>query len=219
MRQLFLAAVAVSLALSAAAQDQGKPPSIHFTAHGATISGATPNGRVVLFGVGVQPGGYYVAPFKWSGLLDCDKDGSATVDFGTTVSQSTIWGVVDVRTGDAALVTPAGRPVPAERIRPYALRRHGTAVSEFSFKHPVVDLVYIDPAGGVWTGATSDGSKTDRDGPNGVSTISVDDFQPLGTTTGTPGELKPGGRLIAIDSIRMQAISLRLDAAMIGAAQ
>jgi hypothetical protein len=218
MKQLMLTAVAFAAALSAAGQGQGKPPSIHFSAHGATISGATPTGRVVLFGVGVQPGGYYVAPFKWSGVLDCDKDGGATVDFGTDVSQSTIWGVVDVRTGEASLVTPSGRPVPQERISPYALRQHGGTVSEFAFKHPSVDLVYVDPAGGVWTGATSDGSKTDRDGPNGVSTISVDDLRPLGTTTGTPGQLKPGGRLIAIDAIRMEAISLRLDAAMIGQA-
>lgn len=219
MKQLLLTAVALAAALSAAGQDQGRAPSIHFSAHGATISDATPASRVVLFGVGVQPGGYYVAPFKWSGVLDCDKDGGATVDFGTDVSQSTIWGVIDVRTGKASLVTPSGRPVPQERIRPYAFRQHGGTVSEFAFKHPVVDLVYVDPAGGAWTGTTSDGSKTDRDGPNGVSTISVDDFQPLGATTGKPDQLKPGGRLIAIDSIRMQAISLRLDAAMIGQAQ
>jgi hypothetical protein len=218
MKSLFAAAAFLATALTASAQE-GKPPSIHFGAHDAAVSGVTPNGHVVLLGVGVQPGGLYVSQFKWVGVLDSDQKGDATVDFGFAVPQSTIWGVIDIRNGQAAVVTPSGRPVPQEHVRPHAFRKKDAIVAEFAFKHPVLDLVYVDSGGGVWSGAVSDGASTDRDGPNGVSTISVDDFQPLGTTSGKPAELKPGGRLIAIDGIRMEAISLRLDAAMLGAAQ
>src|SRR3954447_3637390 len=84
MKSLLIAAACLAAALTAAAQE-GKPPSIRFSAHGAAISGATPNGHVVLLGVGVEPGGLYASPFRWTGVLDTDKNGDAAVDFGFAV--------------------------------------------------------------------------------------------------------------------------------------
>jgi len=108
------------------------------------------------------------------------------------------------------LPAPDGKPLIVQIVVPVEL---------FAFDHPVLDLLYVEPGGGAWVGSTADGAKTDRDGPNGVSAISVDDFHPLGSTLGAPREFKPGGHSVAIDYIRMQAFSLRLDAAMIGAAR
>lgn len=216
-KRLVVAVAAMMVMASAGAQEQAAP-SIRFSARGATIS-ATPHGNVAVFGVGVTPRGFYPVTFKWSGVVDCDANGQATIDFGFDVPQSTIWAVVDGKNGQDALVTPGGVPVPEARIRPDALHRRGARVSEFAFDHPVLDLLYVEPAGGAWTGATADGGKNDRDGPNGVTVISVDDLHSLPGTTGLPSEFKAGGRLIAIDFVRMQAVSLRLDAAMIGAAR
>lgn len=207
----------LAVAVSAAAQEAA--PSIRFTARGAAISGATPHSRAAVLGIGVKANGYFPQTFKWAGVVDCDGKGEGSIDFGFDVPQSTLWAVVDGKTAQASLVTPGGTPVPQAQIRPGMLHRRGATVSEFAFDHPVLDLLYVHPAGGAWTGSTADGAKSDRDGPNGVSVISVDDFRPLGDTSGTPPEFKAGGRLIAIDFIRMQALSLRIDAAMIGAAQ
>jgi hypothetical protein len=213
------AAVLLALAVSAVAHASQDAPAIHFTAHGASISGATPNGRVALIGIGIQPGTYFAKSFRWTGVVECDRSGAGTIDFGFPVPQATIWGVADATTARATLVTPGGVPVPIARARGAAFRRRGTAVAEFAFDHPVLHLLYVAPGGEIWSGEVSDGSKDDRDGPNGVSVLAIDDLQPLGAANGKAQEFKPGGCLIAIDDVRMEAISLRLDTAMLGAAQ
>ena len=210
----------VVMACAVLCQAQERPaPAIRFTARGATIAGATPNGSAAVFGIGLKADGVWPVSFKWADVVACDNRGEATIDFGFDVPQSSIWAVVDGRTGQASLSTPGGVPVPAARLRPDFLRRRAGSVSEFAFDHPVLDLLYVEPSGGVWVGATQDGAKTDRDGPNGVSAISVADFHPLRGTSGAPAELKAGGCLIAVDVVRMEAVSIRLDQAMIGAAR
>ena len=218
MKRLIAAAAIMAAAAVAVAQDP-TPPTMRFTARGATISSATPNSTAAVIGIGLKADGFFPRTFKWAGVVACDARGEGAIDFGFDVPGSTLWAVVDGRTGQASLVTPAGVPVPEAQVRPGMLHRNGAGVALFAFDHPVLDLLYVEPAGGVWVGSTADGAKTDRDGPNGISAISVDDFRPLGSTSGTPHEFRPGGRLIAIDYIRMQALSLRLDAATIGAAR
>lgn len=217
-KRWIIAASIVAAAVSSAAQEP-VPPTMHFSARGATISAATPNSNAAVIGVGLKADGFFPRTFKWAGVVACDHKGEGAIDFGFDVPGSTLWAVVDGRTGQALLVTPGGVPVPEAQVRPGMLHRNGAGVSLFAFDHPVLDLLYVEPAGGVWVGSTADGAKSDRDGPNGVSAISVDDFRPLGDISGTPREFKAGGRLIAIDYLRMQALSLRLDAAMIGAAR
>jgi hypothetical protein len=45
------------------------------------------------------------------------RRGQATIDFGFDVPQSSIWAVVDGRTGQASLVTPGKAPVPHARTK------------------------------------------------------------------------------------------------------
>jgi hypothetical protein len=217
-KRLIVAAAIMAAAAFAAAQEPA-PPAMHFSARGATISAATPNSSAAVIGIGLKADGFFPRTFKWAGVVACNGKGEGAIDFGFDVPGSTLWAVVDGRTGQASLVAPGGVPVPEAQVRPGMLHRKGAGVSLFAFDHPVLDLLYVEPGGGAWVGSTADGAKSDRDGPNGVSAISVDDFRPLGSTSGAPREFKPGGRLIAIDYIRMQALSLRLDAAMIGAAR
>jgi hypothetical protein len=173
MRRIVGCLLITATAFSASAQQTPKAPTAHFSQRGLAVSGATPGAHVAVIGIGMRPGGYYGIQFKWSGILDCDRDGNASIDFGFDVPPSSVWGVVDGSTGEASLLVPNGAAVPQARLHPDAFRRAGGTVSQFAFHHPVLELLYVEPGGGAWVASTEDGAKTDRDGPNGVSVSSL----------------------------------------------
>jgi hypothetical protein len=155
--------------------------------------------------------------FRWSGSADdTDRDGALSVDFGTEIPFSTIWCVADATNGEYVITTP-GAPVPVSALRPAALRRRGQTVSQFAFDHTLLELLYIEPGRGAWICRDEDGSRTDEDGPNGLTTVSAGRFKPLWTGPEPPSELRPSGVLVAIDPIRLEVTASRLDAALLGA--
>lgn len=220
MRKILI--IGLFLTSAATAFAQPAPPrslSVRFGRHDATVTGITPGGQAVIFGIGLEPTGDFSLTFKWSGVADdTDKDGSVTVDFGRDVPGPTIWCFADATTADFKLATPGGAPVPLTLLRPGAFRKVGPLVAQFGFDRSVLDLLYIEPARGAWICTAADGGPTDRDGPNGFTVVSVEDFRGVGTTTGKPTALKPGGVLVAIDFVRLEAVAVRLDATLIGGA-
>ena len=210
--------VGVGLTTASAANQQ---PSARFDGRNVTITGITPNGLAILFGVGLEPKGYYSQICRWSGAVDdVNHDGSVTVDLGREAPPMTIWCVADATTAEYSIVSPGGSAIPFIALRPGSLRRAGgSAVKEFAFDHPVIDLLYLEPGGRGWTCSDADGSSTESDGPNGLSTVSVDRFRAIPPAADHPAELRAGGVLVAIDFIRMEVVAVRLDAATIGGAK
>ena len=209
----------------AAIQPQGRAandqhPSVRFGDRTVTVTELTPGSRAILFAVGLEPKGYFSQIFRWSSAAeDADHDGSVTVDLGREVPPMTIWCIADSKTARYSIVTPGGVDIPLVPLRSSFLRRSGGEVTDFAFDHAVIDLLYFEPGGGAWTCTDADGSATERDGPNGLSTVSVDQFRPLPGASDRPRQLHPGGVLVAVDFVRMEVMAMRLDADAIGHAR
>ena len=208
--------VAMAFASAASAQHT---LAVQFGSHDAVITGLTPGGRAIVFAAGLAPQGQYSLMFEWAGTADdADHHGSVSVDFGRDIPGSSIWCVADGTTGDYLVISPKA-PVPVATLLPNSLRRRGGTVSQVVYGHAFLDLLYIEPGRGAWIIRDADGSRTDEDGPNGATAVSTGRMKPLWEGLEAPAELRPGGVLVAIDRIRFEAAAVRLDAAMIGAAQ
>jgi hypothetical protein len=222
VRKLLLFSVTCAIAASTYGQtaaSAARTLSVRFGGHEVTVSGLTPGGGAILFGVGLQPTGQYTLTYRWSGSAeDTDNDGAVVMDTGREIPGPTIWCAADARTADFVVVTPGGRPFTATTLRPDAFRRRGNDVTQFAFDHPSLDLLYLEPGRGAWSCTESDGSVTDDDGPNGVTTLSIARCQPIGGGAGKAQAFHPGGVLVAIDMIRLEAIAMRLDGAVLGGA-
>src|SRR5438132_2660632 len=139
-RASFLLILAASTGI-ALGQPSGHAPDVRFGQKSLAISGLTPGGRAIVFGVGLQPSGAYSRTFRWSGVVDdTDHDGSVTVDIGRDIPGPTIWCVADATTAAFVVVTPGGRAVPFVSLRPDAFHRRGQSVTQFAFDHSFLDL-------------------------------------------------------------------------------
>ena len=214
MRKAALLLITLIVAVRASAQTR---IVVQFGKTNATITGITPGGRAVLFGVGLKPVGEYTSTFRWAGSgEDTDHDGKVVIDIGQDIPGPTIWCAADAATAEFALLTSVGRPFSPLRLRPNAFRGAGNAVTQFAFDHSFVDLLYLEPGQGTWTCSESDGSKTDNDGPNGVTVLSIGRCKPIDPTGGPPSAFHPGGVAVAIDMFRLEAVAVRLTPSLLG---
>ena len=195
---------------------QADPPAdivVTFGANTVTASGITPGASALFFASGRQKNGYDQTLVRYAQTVtDDDHDGSVTFDLGRAVPAMTVWVVVDMTNGHYTLATPK-TAVAAEVPPPDApLRRKIGAVAVvdgFSFDHPTLELLYINPGLGAWTWSAADGR----------TLINVADGKKVGGTTAAPTAFVAGGTLVAIDWYKMQYSVVKLDGPTLGRAR
>lgn len=223
-RGLLLALLIAALgsnALAAAPQSQAKPagPTISFGARSVSITGFSPRSRVAFVGVAFVPTEQATTLRRWAKVLDTDSDGAVTFDLGIDLPQQSMWAAVDVNGGQYA---SAGGPVSGATIVDETrgrFRKGSNGVDRFGFNGASLDLLYVHPGHGVWVWRDRDGSRTDTDGPSGLTMVDITAGLPLGGNYDKPKEFVPGGILVAIDWLRMRILTTRLTGAMLGGAQ
>jgi hypothetical protein len=221
MRRTFLIALSLLLcALPCLAQAE-HGVTLSFGTNSVTAAGITPGKSAVLFASGLAADDAQQRVVRWVRILsDDDRDGRVTLTLAERVPAATIWAAVDLANGQYAVASPNGSMPRVTKLPPGAFRRSNgsSAVDQFGFDHPVLELLYVHPGLGAWTWTALDGRMLDRDGPNGVTLISVADAKPVGDTAGKPAGFAPGGVLVAVDWYDMEALILRLDGGLLGGA-
>ncbi len=183
-----------------AANGNGGAPVITFSASTVQVSGVTPGGTVVIYGVTMGRNDYTNGLYRFqTALTDDDHDGVVTYDPGQPIPFIGVWIAVDATSGQFAIGAPRRSILPAARLLTQPFRKNGAgAVDTFSHGYPSLEMLYIHPGGGVWVVHAFDGARTDRDARPGVTGVSLTDAVSLMPKGGTkPQAFAPGGVLIA----------------------
>jgi len=205
-------------------------PALAFEETAVIVSGATPEGGVVVFGMGREWTGYTHHVLRMEHLLTADVDGELRWEMEESVLPRSVWAAVDLATGEYTLASPAGHTL--ERVEPPA---EGLGANARFLEHEgrYLDLLLVRPAregsddasdtggdeetaepeetGGFWGIALGDGAGLDRDG-EADSRLTVDllDLQPLGDSDVEPERLRPKDVVIGVDPQSLQIYAKRL---------
>ena len=196
------------------ATDQTGPPVVTFSGSTVQVSGVTPGGTVVFYGVAMLQINYSsaIGRFK-TALTDDDQDGSVTYDIGQTIPPTSLWVVVDVTSGRYAIAGPA-RTVFAEadlQTTPYTRNAVTGAVDTFVAAYPTVEMVYILPGTGVWSLHSVAGGPVDHGSDSASTTVSIADAAPLvPQSTGQLTQFDAAGILITFDDSNFDVVITQL---------
>lgn len=214
-----LIAVAMSLGLAAmlaATPLWAAPPVVSFEDQAVLVTGATPGGSVVVFGVSQGFNGftgYYLEDDEL--LVDDDRDGAVQLELDLPLSKRrSMWAVVDLASGELVLSTPEGdAPARADNLSIDALNAERNEVTV-----PVQRWAYalwvrpgLEVDAGAWVSIVGDGGTTDADGmENRQVQATVASFEPVApddTGEALPPERLSEGDLLLIVSPETLAIS------------
>src|SRR5260221_12034148 len=187
--------LSISLVLSASADSGGAGAHvITFNKTSIRVSGITPGGTVVIYGVAMVRIDYGDNVMRYSKVLqDDDHDGVVTYDHGALIPTDGVWVAVDATNGQFAVAAPKwGLNVAAPQVLP--LRKNGAgAVDSFAFGYRTADMIYIHPGHGVWAVHGYDSSP--HPGTTTVSLRDATSLLPSGESRAT--EFVPGGVIVA----------------------
>lgn len=95
-------------ALSIASRPVAALPAIALGERSVSIQELTPNGRAVVFSIGRPLSAFMPVTARLDVMLDADGAGNAMFDLPSPVAERSVWGVVDVESGELALAAPEG---------------------------------------------------------------------------------------------------------------
>jgi hypothetical protein len=191
-----VALIGAFLALMLSAQGAAAAPfDVQFANRKVTVSGLPPGARVVFFAVLRIPQRYNFRVSRWQQVeADDDRDGVVTFLAAADIPASSIWAIVDLRTGEGVLTAPGEPGVKEISSNRGRLSERG---DRFTFYGSQLDLLYVQPGGGVWSWHATDGT-------NGLTTVDVLKAMPV-AGSGALKALSPGGKLIAINYNTLEA--------------
>lgn len=209
---------AVFLLAAALASTAVAEPLVRFERERVVVSGVVPKARVVFFAVALNPLGYESEVLRWATIVpDTDGDGIAALDLGREVPWKSLWVVADLTNNKYVVAAPAGFPTRLIALPPGAFRsRGGATADEFIRGGSFADVLYVTPAGGVWTLKALDGYESDTDGrTDGVITLAADTLESLDGAAEKTRNFLPGGLLFAFDISTMEVVAVRINEAVL----
>ena len=211
------AAVWTILAISiciATARVQADPSRLVVTFSGAevVITGGTPRGQIALIGLAREPMGYYTEVKSFCELLDVDGDGKVVFDTKSTGTWKSIWGVVDLRTGDHLVASPERSPGKEIGFRGKGLGKGADGkLSKLEHEGEWLELLLVKPTGDVYRAIVVDGGPMDEDGVGDrIVHPSLDAFEIARGKGGKPDEYRNGDVLFAIDVNKLTMVAVRV---------
>lgn len=213
-----LRTLAIFLCAAAAVRSHAAPAlTIKASGSTVTISGVTPHGKVIFFGVARFVDRTTVTARRLDRIVtDDDGDGVVSIDLGARVPWKSIFAAVDYTSGNYALATPDPSlfpllPMPVERA---AFVAEGQGV----FKHVVVqhslcEMLVVRPNVGAWSLIIGEGNKYDQGHQLGSATANVSAGNAVDAAMPpAPDRLQKGDVLLLIDRRRMQSWAVQIGA-------
>lgn len=181
---------AVIAALPATAQ-----LSVAYNQKSLAISGASPAADIAVYGVIHRHVERLEVIHPQSSIVHGDSTGRATVavdDFSST----SIWLIVDLRSGDYLVSAPPGfiahrLPIPTDALEPA-----GRSVSSI---RSMLDVFVARRGVGAWHAHVTDSGASDRDARLGHVTFDIQPMTPVGATPPGPPHLIPGDIVMVVD--------------------
>jgi hypothetical protein len=188
-------------------------PEISFAAKSVAVSGVTPGGKVVWFGVAREISEHTATLVRRDRIVsDDDRDGSVRLDLDRTVPLLSIWVAIDLTTGASAVATPEGFPLRRLELPSESIHRGGDGESDWvGDTRGFVEVQITRPgaSGGAWGIAVGDGGESDDDGLyDGRLAASLAGLHAVESSPEAPQRFSAGDVVIVLDPNRME-ISLR----------
>jgi hypothetical protein len=202
--------------LAAAQAPSGPPaPSIAFAKTSVTVSGITPKGQAVLFGVAREIAEDDVATLvrRSQVLTDDDADGIVRFDLDRDVPFRSVWVAVDLATGQFATAAPEGYPLRQVSWRGSGIERGASRSDRVDDARSFAEVLLVRPGVGAWQLTVGDGSGNDDDGAaDGRITAALDRMTPVAGTAPPPARFDPSDVVVLIDPNRMELTVVRAGA-------
>jgi hypothetical protein len=201
MRSSSLLALFALLAAPLAAQ-----PALTFEPAAVVASGITPGGQVAWFGVARESEDHAAKIVRRETVAaDDDRDGAVRLDLGREVPLVSIWVVVDLTTGAAAVAAPEGFPLRRIELPGHGAVSGGTGPDRLELNRGYLELLVARPGLGVWGATVGDGGEADDDGAyDGRVAVALAHLRADGTSPAAPQSLGPGDLLVVIDPNEME---------------
>lgn len=192
--------------------DVAPPPSIAFEESAVVVSGATPGGSLVVFGVSRGFNGFTGYVLRHDHVVTTDRAGTARVELALPVALRSVWSAVDVGTGGVGVATPEGFELRHAELPRERIGSDGRSLVE---RRRSVDALWVRPGAsgpGAWGARFGDGGTTDADGIEDRSIRAlVSSFLPVDAGgSPPPGRLAAGDVLVVIDSETLEIATARL---------
>jgi hypothetical protein len=203
------AALSTVLVVSGSAFAQGgPPPRPRLTLDGSTVrvTGATPSGKVVLFGVDrVVAGDDYPTVMVTREIeIDDDKDGAVEHALDHAVPPRHVWIAVDLASGEIDVSLPADTGQRLVGWRGRGLRLGQGSHDAVEDANAFTELLLVRSSSGAWGGLVQDGGALDEDRtPNGRFAAPIDGLEPVGGSPPAPLTFARGDLVFAVDPISM----------------
>ena len=209
-RIMFALIATVLCAAVSAHADSAPTLTMTVNASTVTISGATPHGKVVFFGVArfIDRTTVTVRRLDQT-VVDDDGDGVVTVNIGGPVPWKSIFAAVDFATGRYILGTPDAHAFPliALQVKANPLAEDSPGVvKHIVLSHSICEMLHVRPGVGVWGQVLADGNKFDDDhASNGEVKANVAAGVAIGTgMPAAPDKFAKGDVVVLIERQRMQ---------------
>ena len=205
------------VALSARADRKAdiKPMSVVIKDTRVTVSGVTPHGKVVFFGIGRFVHGYRVTVRRFDETrLDDDGDGVVDLDIKEKVPWKTVFAAIDFTSGRFAMATPEGFPLLPMTLSEDPVAGERGVLDRIVVLHRFCDVLLVRPGVGAWGQILADGNKSDEDRlSNSRAMLKIsravaiaDDLPPA------PSTIEPGDVVVLIDSQKMESYAVEVGA-------
>jgi hypothetical protein len=200
-----------AIAVVAAARPSIAELQLKLDSEGLRVEGVTPGGELALLSVWhevVLDGPHSRQTTIQEVLTDDDGDGVVEFEADREVAIPSIWGVVDTKTGDSAVIVPEGFTL--RTIQEGKDAAFGKQLGRLVVLRGELQVLVVRPDVGKWRGRVRDGGQGDVDGrtDRGV-TLNLDALE-----AEQPGDHGPqvivGDTVLAIDPVQMEVLNLRL---------
>lgn len=204
----------VSFVLAGLPQPAAAAAAIGFEEQALVVSGMTPKGRVVWFGVAKQTEGYMARFVRRDELLaDEDGDGSVRWALDQAVPLQSIWVAVDLASGEVAVATPPGYPLRDASPAPGRGPGEPGRPEWVETGREILEMLVVRPGQGAWGMTLGDGGEGDGDGVgDGRITAALARLRALGDSPGPPERFQARDLVFAVDLNRMELLTERIPA-------
>jgi hypothetical protein len=210
----FLAAM-IAVAAMADSKTQAPPLPVAIAGSKVTVTGATPGGRVVFFGIGRFVKERRVTVRRFDKIVaDDNNDGTVVLEIGEKLPWKTVFAAVDLTSGRYGLATMSDFPLMTIEFEKDPMVANNGQLNKIVFQHKFLDLVVVRPGVGAWGQILADGNKFDDDGKgDGTIVGNVEKSVPVSDDgPPPPKKFEKGDIVVLIDADRMQTYAVEVGA-------
>ena len=188
---------------AATAQPLFAAPAAEFLDQSIRISGIAPGSSIAYVSVSIETAEWMNKIVPRDGLLaDADYDGVITIELQVRPAYRSVWGIVDLGSGESVIATPEGfESLPLDpRDRMNQARGVLSSLDAVEIERNELEILLVRPGVGAWRLTAFDGGTTDADQvPNRMIRAALGAMTPLESSGPPPARIAAGDVAIAID--------------------